>query len=564
LQLRADVNILETSLEPIIGQPANLKLEVRHQHTASNCQPGYHFQTLNSPSGVGNVKPPLGVPTLLLCAVNISLVFSSPGTTALVPRKRPRSESEGFLDLLSSHFTPGDGRLSFPQGAQKSDDSTRRRWPIKEGFIGDASIPLLNYANDGISTLSKHACDEELFTDLLGSTAGDDSEDSIDESHAFSSQASTLFLSQDNPSEVSSESEFSLQTSTMTSLVDGAFRNLICAKPIRVAPGIRTETSNLGARLADVVPSVFSPGYAGSVAVRAPFVPTIARFLTSFLRKGRSSSVSAEKDHLIRQSLDMQLADSLNRTHEGEDEEIKLKEVVKKHLWMTMTNLLRDPQTSRRLKPLQPFLGHDAAQSDSFFDIEDILIGHTEAEKPLGNDTLEDESGTWVRPIVGEPGRHDEMLDFDEDDEADDYERDLFEAYEERLMNGVNSGDGYGLEPVSDDVNVVTKHRSASDEHRSSPMLEEQGETQQPEPAEQFLSTPAIHVLDAPPTVLQEDTPTSSNTGNDETWSNLLDEGPDTVYETRPRASLLLEDDWEPDIEQWEFDAEQGSDEMLF
>lgn len=429
--------------------------------------------------------------------------------------------------------------------------------------------PLQNI-NKRTPAIRKHVTSEAAFIDLFDSTAGDDSEEIEDP--IFSSQGSTLFQSQDSFSDADPPSASPIPSSSVAALIDGAFRNLICAKPIRIAPGIRTESSGLRTRLADISPSTFSPGYSEGVAARGPVVPIIARFLTSFLQRARSSSLKMQRSELVQQFSNMQCAENLVL----EDEESKLKEVIKTHLWMTMTLGLRDPEAARRLKPLQTIYKLDAVPSDGLIDVEGVPEERDGHVNTPHYDLLEDDHGAWSGPLRCEAGEYDASLDIDEDGEGEEYDYDLFEAYEERLRRQFN------LANTGDHWSMFTKHTPTFESDPAplvpanglppSPMLEEQG------PSETVLATPPVHILDPSPltTSPKDDVLTPTRIGSDDTaWSNLLDEIDVAVsadareFEPILQPSpppLLDDDDWEPDFEQWEFDVEQGgaSDEMLF
>ena len=191
---------------------------------------------------------------------------------------------------------------------------------------------------------------------------------------------------------------------------------------------------------------------------------------------------------------------------------------------MTMTNGLRDPGASRRLRPLQPFLRSDAVQPGHSLDPEEIACEEAESGKMFSNGMPEDDHGMWGGPKIDPARSGDEILDFDEDEEENDHESNFFEALEERQRNAVNPG----------------------------------------------KDTLATRALNARPAVLLKAAHASIDSGNDEAWSKLPDEEDPSTFraaaenEITPDPYSLLEDDWEPDFEQWEFDLEQGSEEMLF
>jgi hypothetical protein len=423
------------------------------------------------------------------------------------------------------------------------------------------STDILDHTYAAVPSTLSHACSEELFADLFSSTPGVCSQDT--ESAACSSQSSSLFPSQNAPSEATLEPPSSIYIRSMTGLIDGALRNLICPKPIRTASGIRAETSPLEARLTDIAPSTFIPGYTEAIATRAPFVPAVARFLASFLQRARSVPVTTRKDRLIRHFSQTQSIENLQTLEQSQDEEAKLKDVVKTHLWMTMTNSLRDSEPARRLRCLQASArldtGNSTRESRGFW-------------KALENDSLLEVDGFPYLPIRHGVGEDGEMLGYDEDDQVDDYDDDLFEEFEERLRTRVGrSNDGDFWLPFRRNEDCGERQTASKNpaSRLPSPMLEFPGDSPQSGPDGQLISTSVAETLGPSSARAPAHGLATTEIGSGGAWRDLLDGNLSSELEDAdhskgmPQPSTSIEDNNEPDFEQWEFDVEQGYDEML-
>jgi hypothetical protein len=538
-----------------------LELEVRQQHSAKDHQPEQATHRPDQAYSVGNVKPPLGVSEIVLCSVNIALHFSCIKSTAPLSRKRPSSELDGPLHLLDQPMIPmiprgalrepliSDECIDYADEEEPEQDSVSMKPPSESSMDMLHDIYLTN-----IST-THYASSEEIFSDIFNSPSVDSSNDT--RSFAFSSQGSKAprleEAVQSSPSSSSSDSH----DASMKMLLDSAFRNLICPRPMRTAPGIKLEKCSLGARLTDLAPSIFSPGYKEAIAARMSLVPTVARFLTSFLQKSRNPSASEKKDGLIGQYSAMTWGESHEVVDQSRNEETKLKEVVQTHLWMTMSNGLRDSKPARRLKPLQAFSSPALVKSDGSFGGEDVVHACGAPDVSSANEMLWEGCGTQSEPVCHERGIDEATQDADEEDEADQYEANLIEEYEDHLIRGLdhcNTDESRILYNDHDD-RFQQQRRHLSDENscQNISMLEVQEMIPHPGRA-----THSWVVNPAPATSDVSDTPDANS---DDRWSNLLNEAePEVMCETGMIAgpSISTEDagdvDYEPDFEQWEFD----------
>lgn len=574
MQLRADSNFSHNGIQRNDDGLTALKLEVRQQVTRGDYRPEHASQYSDDIHNGNNSKPPSSVPIISLCAVNISFTFSYLSTGTLVPRKRSLCKESVVADQLDRPRISRGGVLN-PAGFDERSTETGTTQPPASQSCG--SKPFLEDFDDStlmISSAPNQASSADTLTDLFSSASGDESDET--QSIVFSSQGSAFVQSQDESREADLNKAPSSCFLSMNALIDGAFRSMICPRPIGAASGIKMETSNLERRLVDIAPSTFSPGYSEAVAARGPLIPTIARFLTSFLQKTKRIPVTTKKDELIQQSPQVQSTENF-QTYQIEDEGGKLKGVVKTHLWMTMTNALRDPQPARRLKPLQRFRKPVVVDSNDRLGIEQTDIECIGCDGDSDHQMLEEDYNAPFEPICHDAGYDCDMLEnvYEEDgaDDYGDYEPDLFEEYEERLRNACVHEKAGGTEFILGNDYCSPKLQPMSRETSSglySPMLEPQEEFLQQGPAELTSDTTLLPPAKSFPASSLGESIATSNDGGDDDWTDLLDEeGPGEPGDleadkgnTRPSTSL--EEDYEPSFEQWEFDREQGYDGMLF
>lgn len=572
MQLKAD---LDTSYDDSATNDQRcviLKLQIRKQDVANHNQPNSAFRLSGSCFDTGNMKPPCRVPTILVSAINLSLTFSSQSSGGLLSRKRPRSESEGFLDLFDKHTISNSGMLRYKECTYQYLEDEENLWQISQRLNRTTSSPVSNAMSNKIAPTLNRSSSNGAVTDLLNGVSEINSEDT--ESIAFSSQGSTLPPSQHSPFKRPSNSNSAFSIPSIISLTDAALRNLVCQKPIRTAPGVKTDVPAFEATLTDIAPSTFCPGYGEAVAARAPLVPTIARFLTSFMQKSNSESVSTKRGALLREPAMKQSACKLEGA-QGQDQETELKDVVKLHLWMTMTKGLRNQEPARRLKPLQLSTNANCYQdgtvhpenidqaNDGFYDILD-QGSYSWIQNP------------WTASTCATASEDDEMLHFDEEDEADDYDQDLFDMYEERLRHEIDHTNSSTLD-VGDHEKFNFLEGSSTSNHSadmltSSPVLEMQNSPSQSRSADEEVRISIEQAPDPPPSVKPGTAQTCKNIDDHDTvWISMIEDEDHSAFRVADEQqtvsnSIIMssEDDWEPDFEQWEFDVEQGSDEMLF
>lgn len=552
--------------------PTILQLEVRQDRESDKNSPERAHQPSKYKCDGVDVRPPLGVPTYFLHAVTVSLMFSWIPLIAVVPQKRPHSGLEVFSNLSGWWEIPGAGMsrsaISDAQllDAEKTQQASSQKLCVKSPTI------CLDTAQTAVLPTSDNASSEESFTELFSKGVEDIHHRAAE--NLFSSQCSTILSTQDADPEKASTCQSYLHIPPFSALIDTVFRNLICARPIRTAPGTKIESSDLEARLIDIAPTTFSPEYAEQIAARAPFVPVVARFLTTFLQKSRSSPIMTKRDKLIQQFSKMNSTQTFKEGGLKDETPETLKEVVKTHLWMTLTNGLRDPELARRLKPLQPFRNPSTALSYHSLDIENATNGCDELRGTTQHEMLQEDKHARFGPTCRGATDNEEMLDTYEEEEIDDYECDLFEEYEDRWNNNTEHANAEVSDTINNDRDYHAQGESVLDDsalHSSSPMLELEEELTRRAAAKLVLSIESEQILGPSSATTLVDAVGILDTTAGEPERNLLDdESPpgfqasSVHHEYLARSSPMIEDELEPDFQQWEHDVEDFRNDLLF
>ena len=215
----------------------------------------------------------------------------------------------------------------------------------------------------------------------------------------YSSQGSTLSRGPWSSATLISEQSSSPDPSLLTSLTDMALRTLICETPMRPNTNISLKCSTLDGRLSDVLPTMFIPGYERAIASRAPLIPVVARSLTSFLQRSRARDVD------IRHPISLQQLNGDTETIV--DARASLHEALQGHLWISLTNSLRNTEPARRLKPLRFSVEARNDHSDDLFALED-RAAHTcsQPEPSHEEDEWKKERGSEIDEVLELQGRN--------------------------------------------------------------------------------------------------------------------------------------------------------------
>lgn len=157
-------------------------------------------------------------------------------------------------------------------------------------------------------------------------------------------------------------------------LADIAIRSLICQRPMRSPAASLSCEENSLFNLANLAPAVFIPGYREAVQSRAKLIPTIAKFLYQFLQHSEPK---------VRLAHNAKESKPSGKEHSAEEYCQEQKSNIKQHLWMTLTNGVKNVELARRLKPLHMVRasGVQASPSRTFEDLLDTW-------RPCEDDTV--------------------------------------------------------------------------------------------------------------------------------------------------------------------------------
>ena len=126
------------------------------------------------------------------------------------------------------------------------------------------------------------------------------------------------------------------QASETLRLFDVAFRAAIAERPRRSGHGIKIKNANKLKRLADIAPSIWSPGYSSGISSRAVCLPTISYALANVV--SRSNSMHGTE-----------------RLHAGDEEGSSIPQPsgrLEMKLWNLLRGAMYDKESAQHLRPL--------------------------------------------------------------------------------------------------------------------------------------------------------------------------------------------------------------------
>ena len=370
-------------------------------------------QTEDLDFDIANVKPPMGISVFSLASVQISLTFSpippaSKRSTRLFGRASPKFEDllgqrHGhqvlWLDLETPYwqylndqvFGGYESTLDMPSSSPEPLLYGNDHPPESPGisicanpgplYLPDYSFQSLETGDMSFaSEPSKSSCrlqadvaflaDPSSFLKHEKDTPAASSPISIFESLKSKHRdpyRSTAKGTMSSPSTPNFRTPIPPHHHTtfykpILSLTDTALRTLIHPHPTRLPAGIKSTQTDSAVdsqtarhntkpiSLSNLAPSIFTPDYARGVAERASLVPSIAKSLATFLkyRAGAASAAEAEAE------AEADVEPSQGDGDEEQEAHEEVKELLRGHVWMTMTNGLRisHAQKARRLRPL--------------------------------------------------------------------------------------------------------------------------------------------------------------------------------------------------------------------
>ena len=337
-------------------------------------------------SDVLDLRPPIAIPTVSLLSLDIFLKFSNlPGQ---LRKTRKRNLDRSLRPQILLGCDPCGNLLDFDLDPDlevcDAFEEQRQTYDVMDEF-GDAGYQPLFPSIDHLSS-SHDPTAESLI--LRSASVGSDFHSLEMSSIAHSSQESSTRMPGETMTAQSCgvESNISADWPAIVSLTDTAFRTMLCARPTRTF-GVKPVAGNSVTPLSDIVPSVFATGYAQAVSERAPLIPAIAKFLASFLSTTEGAT--------------------------SEDDSEKVKATLQGHLWMTMTNGLRDPEVAKRLKPLRN--APNGGQRRFAVTHAEEMLDDGVATEILEDECLDDESDGLFEDLAQDflgdvdKGRFDEM-----------------------------------------------------------------------------------------------------------------------------------------------------------
>lgn len=215
---------------------------------------------------LNDVKPPQGMHSYALEAVQLSVDVERR------PSRRRRRKGAVQEQILPN---PSKRRSQFAVGPFDSDE---------ELFHPEADDALLPY-HTSVATNEKdssHEMSHESFEYTL-----------FDEDWATASMPSVSEkcigpVRRPSAWDFSEQDAIDFQASEALHLFDVAFRTAIAEQPRRFGHGIKIKNTDKLKRLADIAPSMWSPGYLTDVSSRATFLPTISHALANAASRSHS------------------------------------------------------------------------------------------------------------------------------------------------------------------------------------------------------------------------------------------------------------------------------------
>ena len=147
---------------------------------------------------------------------------------------------------------------------------------------------------------------------------------------------------------------------TLVGLIDACFRGCIATKPTRFDRGIYIQGNWCGPSLCDIAPNVFNPGYAQKFEARVYLISVIAHFLSRSHLRRRSATgngVLAPSSVSTHQAMISSVISRGNINSVSYD-------MIRRHLWLTLANSLRECTAARKLRPLWSLPAKDDNRSE--------------------------------------------------------------------------------------------------------------------------------------------------------------------------------------------------------
>ncbi|KAF2467106.1 uncharacterized protein BDR25DRAFT_73301 [Lindgomyces ingoldianus] len=359
LNLRPSLPLNNFNEDALLPDSGKLQINISHSRIEpemSDKKP--HRLCLNVP--FEDAKPPPNVSVLTLQSLQFSM--------EIVEMKAPRNSKKRKCSQRSSpsrnSSSPARKRLFDKQEVRAPEGSTIPFEP--EGEI----LTTLNQQNDGeTSARSSYLCIKRRKESVSDRTS---------------------ILNYSRP----------IDLREVGKLVDAAMRLSISEASPRSTTGLKIVTNSFAGTLAEISPSLWSPGYLLAVSQRAHFVPIVSHSLNrATMLKSRSTSLQAKVETLRRTSSTTKVYHSSTRVDNTQDEDDTVTNLLKARLWIHMQKKLFETGTTA---PLKSFCASDnilpaVPSSDDLLDESPVWKEMVEHEVPKfhyvygGTDELDEE-----------------------------------------------------------------------------------------------------------------------------------------------------------------------------
>ncbi|KAK4549857.1 hypothetical protein LTR36_005158 [Oleoguttula mirabilis] len=339
-----------------------------------------------------DMKPPPGTPLHVLDVVHLALSIS-----------RTRRRKRRKLDILSEQAYAAANN-SAPNGRA----SAELEWCDEELLQPEVNERTNDSEFDDLLLTSFDGGSSQDVTFTRPQTGDGAENDEMRLPAKFHKRASSMGeLEAGYQAEVGSEA--------MLQLVDAAIRLAISNAPKRLGKGVRVSNTDTFEHLADIAPSLWSPGYLPAMSDRAVFLPTISHALKSIGTKSGNASLRSKITML-----------SARPTH-AHAHAIGPQDSIAVRLWQLLQAGLYDGEAARRLKPLtfSETASSHAGEEDSLDMFDQSQQSSQEAEFAIDDDF--DDFDDDFDGLDGAEMSEDELLDSvlyggDSDDEMDNLE----------------------------------------------------------------------------------------------------------------------------------------------
>lgn len=186
-----------------------------------------------------------------------------------------------------------------------------------------------------------------------------------------------------------------LDEASLFALIDAGFRNAICLRPIRTAPGVKCLAEQGMLRLCDLAPAVFVPHHAEQFEEQAKLIPAVSTVLAKFLEYSTLDGANPQAEG------------TFSQYSEGSHKVQHTINELQKDIWLITANGGQNHDAARRLHPLwspKTVKGHHPT-----LDTRNTAQSETASRS---KDACEDFE-LWSRELSGSKGIcHEDLFDF--------------------------------------------------------------------------------------------------------------------------------------------------------